>query len=306
MRKEWLETDYYGTLGVSKDASDKDIKKAFRKLAREYHPDTNKGDTTAEQRFKEINEAYDVIGDPETRKEYDHARQMGYFVGGPGGGQQYVRMEDLDDLFGGATVDFGGATVGFGDFFGGGARARQVRRPQAGRDLSAEMSLSFHDAVAGVTRELNVDGATVKVKIPQGIDDGATVKLAGKGGPGRDGGPAGDLFVKVRVGSHPIFGRKGRHLTIDVPVTFVEAALGAEITVPTLEGKVRLRIPAGTPSGKTFRVREKGVPSSSGPGDLLVTVNVAVPTDLTDDERGLLEQIAEHRRDDNPRAYLGV
>ncbi len=303
MRKEWLETDYYAVLGVGKDALDKDIKRAYRKLAQQYHPDTNQGDDTAERKFKEINEAYDVIGNPEARKEYDHAREMGYFVGGPGGGQQYVRVEDLLGGAGGAGSPFD-IFGGIGDLFGG--RTRQAPRAQTGRDLSAEVSLSFHDVMSGTTRELTVDGSRIKVKIPQGVEDGARVKVAGRGGAGYNGGRPGDLYVKVHVGTHPIFGRRGKHLTITVPVTFIEAALGAEIDVPTLDGKVRLRIPPGTPSGKTFRVRGKGVPSAKVTGDLLVTVEVSVPTEMTDEQRSLLEQFRETRPDDNPRAHLGV
>ncbi len=303
MRKEWLETDYYSVLGVSKDASSKEIKKAFRKLAQQYHPDTNPGDSAAEIKFKEINEAYDVLGDDETRKEYDHVREMGYFVGGPGGGQQYVRVEDL---LGGQG--FGGGSSSpfdlFGDLFTSAQRVRT--RPQAGRDLSTEISLSFHEAISGVTKSINLNGSQVKVKVPKGIADGKRIKVKGKGEPGTNGGPNGDLIVKIHVAEHPIFGRTGRNLTIDVPITFAEAALGADINVPTLDGKVRLRIPPGTPSGKTFRVAGKGVESSKETGDLLVTVEVTVPDNLTDDERALLEKFRADRADDNPRSHLGV
>ena len=306
MRKEWLDTDFYAVLGVSKSASEKEIKKAYRKLAQKYHPDTNQGDAEAERKFKELNEAYDVIGDPEQRKEYDHVRDMGYFVGGPGGGQQYVRVEDL---FAGAGGGFSGGSRmedvlgGFGDIFGRGAGQP---RPQQGRDITAEVTLSFHQAVAGVTRELNVSGSKVKVRIPQGIDDGAKVKVRGRGEPGYNGGPAGDLFVRVRVGSHPVFGRSGLNLSITVPITFVEAALGADINVPTLDGKVRLRVPPGTPSGKTFRVTGKGVASEKRAGDLMVTVEVVVPTHLTDEQRALVEKLRDDGQLDNPRSHLGV
>ncbi len=306
MRKEWLETDYYATLGVPKTASDKDLKKAYRKLAQKYHPDKNPDDAAAELKFKEINEAYDVLGDPEQRKEYDHVREMGYFVGGPGGGQQYVRVEDL---FGGGARRGGGGfggiedlLGGFGDLFG---RTAAQPRPQPGRDVTAEVSLSFHEAISGTTRTITVDGSTVKVKIPAGIDDGGRVRVRGRGESGSNGGPPGDLFVKVHAGSHPVFGRSGRNLLITVPVTFAEAALGAEINVPTLDGKVRLRVPAGTQSGKTFRVTGKGVASTKTTGDLLVTIEVVVPKDLTDDQRSLLEQFRDSTVDD-PRAHLGV
>ncbi|MDJ0961141.1 MAG: DnaJ C-terminal domain-containing protein [Acidimicrobiia bacterium] len=298
MRKEWLETDYYSVLGVGKDASEKDIKRAYRKLAQQYHPDTNAGDATAEARFKEVNEAYDVIGDPETRKEYDHMREVGYFVGGPGGGQQYVRVEDLFGGGGGSPFDL---FSGIGDLFG---QTRSRARP--GRDLSAETRLSFHDAIAGVTKQMTINGQRIKVKIPPGVADGARIRVSGKGAPGAGGGPSGDLYVTVRVADHPVFERSGGNLGITVPVTFVEAALGAEVAVPTLDGKVTLRIPPGTPSGKTFRVSGKGVATPKGTGDLLVTVEVAVPTALTDEQRQLLEKFRDNGPDENPRSHLGV
>lgn len=301
MRKEWLETDYYATLGVSSDASAQEIKKAYRKLAQRYHPDKKPGDKEAEARFKEANEAYEVIGDPETRKEYDHAREMGYFVGDPGGHQQYVRVEDLMGGSGGSPFDLLG---GLGDLFGRGAAAPR-RRP--GSDLTTEMPLSFHDAVSGVTKQLKVNGQTVRVKIPKGVSDGARIRVRGKGGPGSNGGSAGDLYVTVRVAEHPVFGRHGTNLTVNAPISFVEAALGAEIDVPTLEGKVRLRVPAGTQSGKTFRVRNHGVEDASGAhGDLLVTVTVTVPTHLSDEDRSLLEKYRANNPDENPRSHLGV
>jgi molecular chaperone DnaJ len=169
------------------------------------------------------------------------------------------------------------------------------------------MHLSFHDAVSGTTRKLNVNGQTVTVKIPKGVNDGARIRVRGRGGPGRNGGTAGDLYVKVQVAAHPIFGRSGKNLTIDVPITFIEASLGGEIDVPTLEGKVRLRIPAGTQTGKTFRVREHGIENSKGErGDLLVVVAVTVPAELTDEGRELLQQFRLKNPNDNPRSHLGV
>jgi molecular chaperone DnaJ len=300
MRKEWLDTDYYAVLGVKSDASAKEIKQAYRKLAQKYHPDKNPDDPTAEARFKEANEAYDVLGDAEQRKEYDHTREMGYFVGGPGGAQQYVRVEDLmGGRGGGSPFDLLG---GLGDLFG-----RQTSRPRGGEDLSAEMHLSFHDSVSGTTKKLNINGNTVTVKIPKGVNDGARIRVRGKGASGRNGGPAGDLYVTVGVAEHPIFGRNGKNLTIDVPITFIEATLGAEIDVPTLEGKVRLRIPAGTQTGKTFRVRDHGVEDAKGnKGDLLVTVSVTVPEHLTDQGKELLQKFRLENPDFNPRSHLGV
>jgi len=300
MRKEWLESDYYAILGVDSNASAKDIKQAYRKLAQQYHPDTNAGDAVAESRFKEINEAYEVLGDSDTRKEYDHARQMGYFVGGPGGAQQYVRVEDLMGGGGGSPFDLFG---GLGDLLGRqtGARARP------GDDLSAEMHLSFHDAISGTTRQITVASQTVKVKIPKGVADGAKIRVRGRGGPGRNGGAAGDLYVTIRVADHPVFGRRGKNLTLAVPITFVEAALGAEIDVPTLDGKVRLKIPSGTQSGKTLRVRDHGVEDAKGvKGDLLVTVTVTVPEKLTDNGKELLQKFRLQNPNENPRSHLGV
>ncbi len=306
MRKEWLEKDYYATLGASKDASQKEIKKAFRKLAREFHPDNNPDDAVAEARFKEINEAYDTLSDEGERKEYDHVREMGYFVGDQGGHQQYVRVEDV---FGGSTGGGGFQDLfgGLGDLFGqaqGGRR--QQPRPMAGRDLQTDISLTFHEAIAGPTKTIGVDGRSIKVKVPQGIADGTKVRLKGKGEPGANGGPAGDLFVRVHVAAHPVFGRTGKmDLTINVPVTFAEAALGAVIQIPTLDGDTKIRVPAGTQGGTTMKVSGKGVETSSGSGDLLVTVTVNVPIDLSDKQRELLEALRDDASE-NPREHLGV
>ncbi|MGI9667837.1 MAG: DnaJ C-terminal domain-containing protein [Acidimicrobiia bacterium] len=303
MRKEWLEKDYYAEIGVDKDASQKEIKKAFRKLARQYHPDNNPDDAAAETRFKEINEAYDTIGSDETRKEYDHAREMGYFVGDPGGGQQYVRVEDLFGGQGGGNAQdlFGG----FSDLFGGG----RSRRPQAakGQDVRGSISLTFHEALSGVTKEFSVGSNTVKVKIPKGVADGTKVRVKGKGGPGANGGPAGDLFVKVSVGSHPVFGRSGKtNLTIEVPITYTEAALGSVVTVPTLDGSTKIKVPAGTQGGTTLKISGKGVETAKKTGDLMVTLHVAVPTTISDEERDALEALQSAEADWQPRSRLGV
>lgn len=302
MRREWLEKDYYAALGVEQSASAKEIKSAYRKLAQQHHPDTTAGDPKSEARFKEVNEAYSVLSDSKTRTEYDQARRAyasGGFPGGAGGfsggGGQYVTIDDLGDLFGGAG--FGG----LGDLFGRGARA-----PQKGSDLETELTLSFHEAISGTTRTMSVNGRDVQVKIPAGVNDGAKIKLKGKGRPGANGGPAGDLFVRIHSGSHPVFGRSGRDLKIEVPITFAEAALGAKITVPTLDGSVTLRIPPGTASGKKFRVSGKGVASSTAVGDLIVTVSVTVPKELDDEQRALLEKLHARDDDNNPRQHLGV
>ena len=305
MRKEWLDSDYYALLGVSKDASEKEIKKAYRKLAQEFHPDRNPGDTAAEEKFKELNEAYDVIGDTETRKEYDHVREMGYFVGGPGGGQQYVRVEDLfgQPQASGSPFDlFGGLTDLFGNT---GQRGRRSAAAQ-GSDLQTDLSLTFYEAISGVTREISVDGQRIKVKIPKGVDDGSRIRLRGKGQPGLGGGPHGDLYVTVHVGKHPTFRRSGNTVHLDVPITITEATLGADITVPTLEGNVTLRVPPGTASGTVLRVKNKGIEDGKGVvGDLRVTVEVQIPKTITDEQRALLEKFAADG-DDNPRAHLGV
>jgi molecular chaperone DnaJ len=303
MRKEWVEKDYYATLGVSKDASAADIKKAFRKLARENHPDSNPGDANAETRFKEINEAYDTLSDPEERKEYDHVREMGYFVGAPGGGQQYVRVEDLFGA-GGSESPFD-LFGGIGDLFGRGGR--QAPRARAGRDVTTDITLTFHEALSGATKQIDLGGSTVKVKIPKGVADGTRIRVPGKGEAGMGGGQQGDLYVRVHVAEHPIFKRKGkRDLGVTVPITFAEAALGATIDVPTLDGKTRIRIPPGTQSSQTLRVREKGIETDKGSGDLLVTVEIVIPRELTEEQRGLLEELRSSGSTDNPRAHLGV
>jgi molecular chaperone DnaJ len=308
MRKEWLEKDYYATLGVSKTASSKEIKKAFRKLAREFHPDNNPDDAVSEARFKEINEAYDTLSDADDRKEYDHAREMGYFVGDPGGHQQYVRVEDL---FGGRQPGGGGGFQdllgGLGDLFGQGGGRQYQPRPAAGRNLQADLALTFHEALAGATKTVHVGGRNVKVKVPKGISDDAKVRLAGKGEPGSAGGPPGDLFVRVHVAEHPIFERFGkRDLKIDVPVTFAEAALGAVVQVPTLDGTTKIRVPAGTQGGTVMKVSGKGVEAANRTGDLLVTIRVTVPTALSETEQELLEAYRDERLPDNPREHLGV
>ena len=298
-----MEKDYYAELGVEKGADQKQIKKAFRKLAREFHPDRNPGDTKSESRFKEINEAYDTIGTPDQRKEYDHAREMGYFVGGPQGNQQYVRVEDFDGGpggFGGTAQDLFG---GLQDLFGG---ARQPRAHK-GQDLASSLSLTFHEALAGPTKEFDLGNETVKVKIPKGVSNGARVRVKGRGGPGVNGGPRGDLYVEITVGTHPIFGRKGkRDLTIDVPVSYSEAALGAVISIPTLTGTTKIKVPAGTQPGATMKLSGKGVETAKTAGDLLVTMRVVVPTDISAEERAAIESLQESEQGRNPRRNLGT
>ncbi len=377
-QREWFEKDYYKVLGVPETATAKEITRAYRKLARDTHPDRNAGQ---EERFKEVSAAYDVIGDPAKRKEYDEVRKLGpvgagFGAGGgrPGGGGSPFgggfRMDDLGDL-----GDL------FGGLFGRGGEGRsragpsRGTGPRRGTDLEAELHLSFADAVRGVTTTVNVTseapcqtchgsgarpgtspvvcpqcggrgvlddnqglfsfstpctrcggkgtvvespcptcGGTgnqlrqreVNVRIPPGVNDGQRIRVKGRGSPGARGGPPGDLYVVVRTGSHPLFGRSGNNLTLNVPVTFPEAVLGANITVPTLDGDpVTLRLPEGTRSGRTLRVKGRGVPGTDGraPGDLLVTVEVAVPAKLSSAERKAVEELAAASTE-SPRAYL--
>jgi molecular chaperone DnaJ len=373
-QREWFEKDYYAILGVPETASAKEVKSAYRKLSRQFHPDANAGDPAAEERFKEISAAYDVIGDEERRKEYDEVRRMGPvggFGGGggaPGGGFTFTtdNLGDLGDLFGnlfnrgrGRGRNRAGSTIG----------------PQRGADLESELQVSFEGAVQGVTTTINITsdvachtchgtgakpgtmphqcplcggrgiiddnqgffsfsqpcpqcGGTgvlieepcptchgsgtelrarqVKVRIPAGVQDGQRIRVKGRGGPGRNGGPNGDLYVIAKVEAHPLFGRRDNDLTVAVPITFAEAALGAEVKVPTLEGApVTIKVPPGTRSGRTFRVKGRGVPVAKHPGDLLVTVEVAVPAKLSADERKAVEALAEASTE-SPRAHLGV
>lgn len=310
VRREWLEHDYYEVLGVARDASAKDIKKAFRALAQKYHPDNNPGDTTAEGRFKDVNQAYEVLSDPKVRTEYDQARDAfarGAYMGNPPGaggqGPQYVRVEDLGDI---GDLFGSGGFGGLGDLFGG----RRARGPQPGGDLEAEMNLSFHEAIEGTTRVLTVDGPEgrreVQVKIPAGVNNGARIRLRGQGRPSSSGGPAGNLYVTVHAAPHPLFIRSGRDLKIKVPLTYTEAALGAAITVPTLQGSVTVKVPPGTQPGTTLRVSGRGVTTQKGTGDLLVTFEVRVPQRVDDEQRTLLEQLKTLETETNPRSHLGV
>jgi molecular chaperone DnaJ len=340
---EWLEKDYYAVLGVPETASEKEIQRAYRRLARELHPDVNPDRPDAEERFKEVSAAYDVIGDSERRKEYDELRQLqkaGVGAGGFGGSGdgtkggfrvRFVNVEGLSDLDDLGDLGGLGDLFGLGDVFtGAGRRPSRARR---GKDIEAELALDFEDAVRGTTATLTVaaevpcercggEGTTggqpctecsgrgtqpelrrTTVRVPAGIEDRQLIRVPGQGGAGRRGGPPGDLYVTVQVRPHPLFRRDGPHLRLRVPITFAEAALGADIRVPTLEGDpVTLRVPSGTPSGRTFRVRGRGVP---GRGDLLVTAEVAVPQRLSPAERRAVEALAEASTS-SPRAHLGV
>jgi molecular chaperone DnaJ len=376
---EWFEKDFYKTLGVSESATAKEITKAYRKLARELHPDANPGDEEAETRFKEVSAAYDVVGDEAKRKEYDEVRKlgpgaMGFGAPGPGGAPGGANFNfDAGDL-----GDLGGL---FGNLFGQRAGARRAGAsrgpgPQRGADLETELTMDFRDAIAGITTTLHLTseagcttchgsgskpgsapavcsncggrgvidenqglfsfsrpcavchgngvlvldpcpdcGGTgvvrrprdVKVRIPAGVRDDQTIKLKGRGGPGRNGGPPGDLYVKVHVAADNLFGRDGRNLTLRLPITFPEAALGTKLSVPTLDGdQVTIKVPAGTSSGKVFRVKGRGIDNGKrGHGDLLVTVEVAVPAKLTKEQKAAVEAF-DQASDESPRAHLGV
>ena len=354
VQREWFEKDYYAVLGVPSTASQKEITKAYRKLAREFHPDANPNNAAAEERFKEISSAYDVLGDEERRKEYDEVRRAGpQAFGGPGGGFRFDPR------------DFGGDAMGdiLGQMFGGAGRRRGAG-PQRGGDIEAVLSIDFVDAVHGLTTTLHLTSDTtcsscsgsgaragtspqqcpqcygrgvvednqgpfafsspctrcsgrgviidypcvgcrgtgiekrpreVKVRIPAGVDNGQRIRLKGRGTPGRNGGPPGDLFVVCNVSAHSVFGRDGLNLTLRLPITFAEAALGSQIEVPTLDGPtVTLRLKPGTQSGSRHRVKGKGIVTKSAQGDLIVTVDVAVPTSLSDGEREAIESLAAH------------
>ena len=375
-QREWFDKNYYEVLGVSETAEPKVITRAYRKLAREFHPDANPGNASAEDKFKEISAAYDVVGDETKRAEYDEVRRQGPMGGmGFGGarngggfnpGAGGYEGADLGDLLGGM-------------FGGGGRRGRQNqsrgRAPQRGADLEATLRMTFREAFNGMETALHLTsdlpcgtcsgsgakpGTTptmcqhcrgsgvsddnqgmfsfsspcpvcggagsvitspcgtcrgsgiekrareVKVRIPAGVDDGQRIKLKGRGGAGRNGGEIGDLYVIVHVDRDNIFGREGKNLTMNVPVTFAEATLGTKLTVPTLDGNpVTLKIPAGTPTGKVFRVKGRGVATKKTTGDLLVTVQVDVPTKITNEQRDALEAMAA-AFPAAPRDYLGV
>ncbi|WP_157248775.1 molecular chaperone DnaJ [Nonomuraea typhae] len=382
--KDYLEKDYYAVLGVPKTATADEIKKAYRKLARQYHPDTNQGDTAKEAKFKEISEANDILSDAKRRKEYDEARTLfGSGVGGqrPGGGGFPF---DFGDLFGGTAgqQSGGGAGERLGDLFGGlfnrggtAGRTTSSSRPRRGQDIESEVTLTFTEAVEGSTVSLRLtssaacksctgtgaragttprvcptcegtgtasqnlgnfafsepcrdckgrglivddpcpdcDGSgrakstrTIQARIPAGVADGQRVKLKAKGAPGENGGPAGDLYIVTHVKPHAVFGRTDANLTITVPVTFAEAALGAEIKVPILKGMpVTLRIPAGTPNGRTFRIRGRGAARKDGTkGDLLASVEVLVPEALDEKSRDLLTEFSTATAGEDPRAEL--
>jgi len=307
--------DYYKTLGVKRDATPEEIKRAYRALARKHHPDVSKA-PDASKRFKEVNEAHEVLSDPEKRTRYDqlgpdwerHANPGGNGQGR--GGFQWVRT--------GGQAPFGGETD-FSDFFrtlfgeaanGGHAGDRARGRARAGADAEHELEVTFTDAYRGAERTLELrrdEGPTrsLNVKIPAGVRDGQRIRLASQGGAGSGGGPAGDLFLRIRVRPHPFFARDGDDLRADLPVALHEALLGAEVSVPTPKGRVALRIPPETQNGRTIRLAGQGMPRRDGGfGDLFVTVRIVLPQKLSDRERELVRELATSRAGDDPRADL--
>jgi molecular chaperone DnaJ len=292
--QDWIEKDFYKILGVSKDVANADLKKIYRKLAKDNHPDLHPGDAKAEARFKDISEAYDVLSDPEQRREYDAVRAMGggarFQAGGQGAGFEDV----FSNLFGGGGFPQGGFG-GFGGFGG----------PQKGGDLSTTATIDFIDSINGSNIKIRVGGDPITVRVPAGIQDGQKLKVKAKGQPSPNGGPAGDLVVTVRVKSHPVFVRDGENLRVTVPVTFAEAVLGATIQVPTLGGEpVKLKITPGTPNGRTLRVKGKGVQFESRSGDLLATVEVLVPAHVSKKAEDHLKNFDATLPDEDPRAEL--
>jgi molecular chaperone DnaJ len=317
--QDWFDKDFYAVLGVKKDVSDAELKKTYRKLARQFHPDSNPGDAKAEARFKEISEAYSVLSDAEQRAEYDQVRAMGsgarFTAGGAGanggfedvfggmftqgrGGRQAYSTGGFEDLLGGMFGGgrFGQSTGGYQGFGG----------PTKGAEITANTTLDFLTAIRGETVSLQMqNGRETKVKIPAGVADGQKIRLKGKGQPSPDGGEAGDLVITVTVRKHPIFEREGLNLRVDVPVTFAEAALGATIEVPTLDGApVKLKVAAGTPSGRVLRVKGRGVTTAKGTGDLLAEVVIAVPSHLPPAAKEALEAFSAAMPDENPREEL--
>ncbi|MDR1293658.1 MAG: DnaJ domain-containing protein [Bifidobacteriaceae bacterium] len=336
--QDWFEKDFYATLGVPKDADAAAIKKAYRRLARQLHPDANPGDTASEERFKDVGEAYAVLSDPEQRQQYDAVRAMAgggaRFAAGPNGAGGAGGFEDLfsgmfgggtrvryssggglnlDDLLGGlggmgGAGAHGGAggfgrTAGPGGFGGGGAGGFGGSRN--GRDIPASATLPFRQATQGSTVSLTVGDRAVTARIPAGVADGAKIRIKGKGEPSPAGGAPGDIILTVHVTPHPVFTLDGANLRLTVPVTFSEATLGARIDVPTLDGaKVSVRVPAGTPSGRVLRVKGRGVATAKRTGDLLITGQVAVPATLTGEAKAAVDAFREDTTGTDPRADL--
>ncbi|MCI7552185.1 MAG: DnaJ C-terminal domain-containing protein [Actinomycetaceae bacterium] len=327
--QDWISKDFYATLGVQKSASQDEIKKAYRKLARKYHPDQNPGDKKAEEKFKEVSEAFQVLSNEEDRKQYDAIRAMGgagaRFTSGPGGAGGYedifsmftggngkfstqnggqMPLNDIFSMFGGS---FGGANTagnqrggsGFGGFspFGG------SNYPVRGEDINAKISIPFRDAIAGTTVSVRVNGRTLTARVPAGVTDGQKIRIAGKGAAGMNGGAPGDVLLAVSVEPHPVYELKGKDVYVNVPVSFDEAALGATIEVPTVDGtRVKVKVPPGSASDKVMRVRGKGVKGArGGQGDMYVRVKIVVPKKLSDESRAAVEAFRESSKGADPR-----
>lgn len=338
--QDWMTKDFYAVLGVTKDADSAAIKKAYRKLAKKYHPDRNPDDAAAAEKFKEIGEAYAVLSDDKERQQYDAIRSMAgggaRFTSGAGGAGAGGFEDIFSSMFGagagggnvrftttggagGSNPDvdidellrqFGAASGGGG--FGGRRRSRNpfgfggfsAPEPVKGPDVLTNATLSLRDAVAGTTVELSADGRTMKVRIPAGVHDGQKIRLRGKGRPGRDGGDNGDMVVTISVSKHPVYSIDGVNLRMDLPVTLKEAALGSTVEVPLLDGSTtRIRIKPGTSSGTVMRVRGKGVATAKKAGDLIVTVQVAVPKKLSREAKAALEAF-DAAMEADPRATL--
>ena len=319
--EDWLQKDFYKVLGVSKDADEATIKKAYRKLARTWHPDQNKGNPEAEERFKEIGEAYTVLSNPEQRQQYDAIRAMGAggFRGGAGGGgASGVNFEDIFGAFGGGnggnvrfSASGGGAGFNLDDILGafggfGGAHGSPYQQaPQKGEDLHASTRITLKQSLSGVNIKLAVSGKPMTVKVPKGIKDGQSVRLRGKGKASINGGSAGDLIVTIHVEEDPVYSREGNDLRMTLPVTFAEATLGANVELPLIDGStVTVKVPAGSDSGRTLRLKGRGVVTKKGTGDLLATISVVVPKDLTPEQLDSIKSLADSLDQSDPRAEL--
>ena len=319
--EDWLQKDFYKVLGVSKDADEATIKKAYRKLARTWHPDQNKGNPEAEERFKEIGEAYTVLSNPEQRQQYDAIRSMGAggFRGGAGGGgASGVNFEDLFGAFGGGnggnvrfSTSGGGAGINLDDIFGafggfGGAHGSPYQQaPQKGEDLHASTRITLKQSLSGVNIKFAVSGKPMTVKVPKGIKDGQSVRLRGKGKASINGGSAGDLIVTIHVEEDPVYSREGNDLRMTLPVTFAEATLGANVELPLIDGStVTVKVPSGSDSGRTLRLKGRGVATKKGTGDLLATISVVVPKDLTPEQLDSIKSLADSLDQSDPRAEL--
>lgn len=299
--------DFYEVLGIKKEASADEVKKAFRKKAMQYHPDKNPGDKTAEEKFKEVNEAYEILSDPDKRDKYDRFGFAGVdpnaaFGGGQGQGQGFGNTYQTYGNFNGADFEFfdfsgRGFEDLFEDLFGGSgfSRAQKKTVPRKGSNLQTSITITFEEAAFGTKKRVKLNGKTISITIPEGIDNGSRISLKGLGQPGANGGPNGDLIVLINVLPHSRFTRKGLDLYIDVPITVTQAALGSEIIVPTLTDKVSYKVPAGTQPNTVFRLREKGIKDSRNrkTGDLYVKILVKIPTNLTREQKDLLEKLAD-------------